>query len=165
MGVVTTLLERAARMLFIPDFLHMRLTGEKSVEATIASTSQMIDPRTGKWATDLTTELGIPPHLLGPIAPPATALGKLLPSVIEAVGPGAESLQVVGPTTHDTAAAVALLVPSLLYFCASVLVPENPADVESWTAYYESIRVRYFGGLALWLEQAPSSGQLRTWPP
>ena len=45
----------------------------------------------------------------------------------------------------------ALLVPSLLYFCASALVPENPADVTLWTEYYESIRIRYFGGLALWV--------------
>ena len=102
-----TVLDRADRMLFIPDLLHMKLTGEKPVEATIASTSQMIDPRSGKWAADLLNTLGVPTHMLGPIVPPATRLGPLLPEVVKQIGAGAESLQVVVPATHDTAAAVA----------------------------------------------------------
>jgi rhamnulokinase len=102
-----TVLERAERMLFIPDILHMRLTGEKPAEATIASTSQMIDPRTGKWASDLISELGIPDHLLGPIIPPATNIGKLLPEIVAQIGPGSEDLDVIVPATHDTAAAIA----------------------------------------------------------
>ena len=37
----------ADRLLFIPDLLHYWLSGERTTEATIASTSQMIDCHTG----------------------------------------------------------------------------------------------------------------------
>ena len=45
---------------------------------------------------------------------------------------------------------LALLIPGLLYYCAAVLVPENPEDVESWRDYYWAMRRRWYGGLALW---------------
>jgi hypothetical protein len=44
----------------------------------------------------------------------------------------------------------ALLVPGLLYYCAAVLVPENPEDVSSWREHYFAVRRRMYGGLTLW---------------
>ena len=99
-------LARADRMLFIPDLLNYFFTGKATVEATIASTSQMIDPRTGKWATDLLDKLGLPTQMLGEITPPGTPVGPLLPHVAAEVGAD-ESLQVVATASHDTASAVA----------------------------------------------------------
>ena len=48
----------ADRLLFMPDLLHYWLSGEMAVEATIASTSQMVDCHTGDWARDMLAELG-----------------------------------------------------------------------------------------------------------
>ena len=45
---------------------------------------------------------------------------------------------------------LALLIPGLLYYCAAVLVPENPEDVVSWRDHYWAMRRRWYGGLALW---------------
>lgn len=100
------LLAAADRLVFMPDLLHYLLTGRATVEATIASTSQMIDPRTGRWATPLLRELGLPTHMLGEIIPPGTTIGPLLPHVASETGLR-EDLRVIAPATHDTAAAVA----------------------------------------------------------
>jgi hypothetical protein len=45
---------------------------------------------------------------------------------------------------------LALLVPGLLYYCAAVLVPENPEAVTSWRDHYYRTRRRWYGGFALW---------------
>ena len=45
---------------------------------------------------------------------------------------------------------LALLVPGLLYYCAAVLVPENPEDVLSWRDHYFAVRRRWYGGFGLW---------------
>ncbi len=52
-------LAAAERLLFMPDLLHYWLSGNLTVEATIASTSQMVDCHTGDWARDMLDELGI----------------------------------------------------------------------------------------------------------
>ncbi len=98
------------QLLFVPDLLHYWLSGVQTVEATIASTSQMIDCHSGDWAHDMLSELGLPTNILGPISPPGTSVGKLRTKLAEDTGlPG--NLQVVAPATHDTASAVAA-VPS-----------------------------------------------------
>ena len=44
---------RAATLLMMPDLFNYWLTGQKVSEYTIASTSQMLDPRRPAWATGL----------------------------------------------------------------------------------------------------------------
>jgi hypothetical protein len=46
---------------------------------------------------------------------------------------------------------MALASPAVIYYNASVLVPENPSEVQSWRDYYFSIRRRYFIGLTFWM--------------
>ena len=98
--------ENAEHLLFIPDLLHYFLTGNAVVDSSIASTSQMVDPRTGDWAISMLQELGLPTGMLGKIVPPGTEVGTLLPHVAAAIG-APESLKVITPGGHDTAAAVA----------------------------------------------------------
>ena len=43
-----------------------------------------------------------------------------------------------------------LVSPGLIYYNACALIPENPSAVESWHAYYYSVRSRYFVGVILW---------------
>jgi rhamnulokinase len=100
------LLDNAAHLLFIPDLLHYFFSGKPVVESSIASTSQMVDPRTGKWATGLLKQLGLPTHMLGEIVKPGTRIGPVLPHIATELGATGE-LQVITPGGHDTAAAVA----------------------------------------------------------
>ena len=96
----------AARLLFMPDLMHYRLTARMANEATIASTSQMVDVRTGQWIADWFVRLGLSPGLVAPTLPPATVLGSLSGPVAAATGAPADT-QVILPASHDTASAVA----------------------------------------------------------
>src|SRR5205823_5587685 len=72
---------------------------------TNASTTQLIDPHTRGWSTDLLRRFGLPERILGTLVQPGTVLGALRPSV--AAQAGVACLPVIAPATHDTAAAVA----------------------------------------------------------
>lgn len=97
--------DAARRMLTMPDLLHFFLSGERVNEATIASTTAMIDPATGRPHTDLLGELGLPTHLLHDPQPAGTAIGSLREEVARETG--MSRLRVVLPGSHDTASAVA----------------------------------------------------------
>jgi rhamnulokinase len=92
-----------------PDLFNYWLCGEKAVEYTIASTSQIYDVARKAWASALLERLGIPTRMLGPVVQPGTKLGRILPAVADRIG--LQGVQVVTPPCHDTAAAVAA-VPS-----------------------------------------------------
>src|SRR5262249_54202581 len=61
---------RAHRVALIPDLLAYWLTGELHSELTIASTTGLMDVRTGNWSIALLQRLAIPLELLPPIEPP-----------------------------------------------------------------------------------------------
>lgn len=100
------LFQSAERLVFLPDLFHYWLSGVAKVEATIASTSQMVDCHTGQWAMSLLDFLGLPSRILGGISPPGSQVGVLLPEVAAETGLP-EGLTVVAPGSHDTASAVA----------------------------------------------------------
>ncbi|MBD5157177.1 MAG: rhamnulokinase [Butyrivibrio sp.] len=102
-------LENAERLLFTPDYFHMRLSGKAVNEYTIATTSQLITPATGSWDYKLLEKLGYPKKLFGEPVVPGKVLGGLTPECIAAVG---YDCKVVLPASHDTASAV-LAVPSV----------------------------------------------------
>ena len=99
------LLEMAQSWLMIPDLFHWLLTGVKANEYTNATTTQFLNPKTGKWATDLLAKFGIPTPMLGQIVQPGTKLGKLQAAV--ASDTNLTNALVIVPGTHDTASAVA----------------------------------------------------------
>jgi rhamnulokinase len=99
------LLDRADRLLFMPDFIHWALCGSEVAEFTIASTSQCLNPVTRTWATPLLKKLKLPVRIFPAIVPPGTALGRLRPGVSERTG--IHAAQVIAPPSHDTASAVA----------------------------------------------------------
>jgi rhamnulokinase len=99
------LLDVAETFLMIPDLLHYWLTGMKVVEYSNASTTQMIDPMTRAWATNLVAALGLPSKILGTIVQPGTMLGPLRNQVVSQTGLAA--IPVIAPATHDTGSAVA----------------------------------------------------------
>ena len=99
------LLERAETLLFTPDLFNYFLTGVKSTEYTIASTSQLLDAAKKDWSGEVLTSLGIPRRLFPPIVPSKTVVGSLSPRLCEELGlPAAE---VISVASHDTQSAVA----------------------------------------------------------
>jgi rhamnulokinase len=98
-------LASAARLLFIPDLLQYWLSGVSANERTIASTSQIYNPRGKTWSTEVIEALGLPPRIFGDIVDPGTVLGPVLPEVADETGAG--PILVVTPGCHDTASGVA----------------------------------------------------------
>jgi rhamnulokinase len=99
-------LEIADKLLMMGDLLAYLLSGEKTCEYTGASTTQMLDPYTGKWCVGLIEKLGLPGHLLLDPVKPGTVIGKILPDIADRTGISPET-PVIAPAIHDTGAAVA----------------------------------------------------------
>ncbi len=95
----------ARRLLMIPDLCHHALCGSITGERTDASTTQLLDVRTGRWADDLFSRLGLPREVMPELVASGTRLGELRPSLQKELSLGA--LSVLAPATHDTASAVA----------------------------------------------------------
>ncbi|MFI9341923.1 rhamnulokinase family protein [Streptomyces sp. NPDC052773] len=96
----------AKRLLLIPDLIAYWLTGEQGTELTNASTTQLVDPRTGDWSYDVAARLGIDLSLFAPLRRPGDPAGVLRAEVLEETGlTGPVPVTAVG--SHDTASAVA----------------------------------------------------------
>lgn len=100
------LLDVAETLLMMPDLFAWLLTGLRAGERTDASTTQLLDPRTGAWSDELCAALDLPRSILPDLIEPGTEVGPLRASVAEEVGI-AGPLAVIAPATHDTASAVA----------------------------------------------------------
>ena len=98
-------LEKARRLLFMPDLIHHLLTGTAANEKSIASTSQLLNPHTQTWERDLIRAMGLPETIFGKLVDAGTMLGELQPGLAAEIG--AKKLQVIAPAGHDTASAVA----------------------------------------------------------
>lgn len=94
----------AARLLMMPDVVHTWLCNSTVGEYTDATTSQLVNARTGDWDRDLFERLGLPLDIMPELVPPGTELGSLRDERREETGLGA--LRVIAPATHDTASAV-----------------------------------------------------------
>lgn len=102
----TAQLAQGRRLLLIPDLVTYWLTGEQGTELTNASTTQLIDPRTRRWAYDVAARTGIDLGLFAPLRQPGDPAGVLRPEVLEETGlRGPVPVTAVG--SHDTASAVA----------------------------------------------------------
>lgn len=95
----------ADRLLFMPDLFSYYLTGVANNEYSIASTSELMDIRTGGWNYPLIEELGLPKHLFGEMVQPGTCRGMLKPELMAEFGIDYE-VPVVAVASHDTASAV-----------------------------------------------------------
>ena len=98
------ILERAEKMLFIPDLIAYFLTGEMKAEFTIASTSQMLDAKTQAWDDELLEKLSIPKKILPEIIPCGSISGMLSDEICEELG--CKKVPVIAVASHDTGSAV-----------------------------------------------------------
>jgi rhamnulokinase len=102
-------LQQAEDLLFIPDLLGYWLTGNKTQERSIASTTQLYNPKLKDWDYALIEKLGLPKKLFKTISDPGDTLGALSADVRSATG--LTHTKVITVAGHDTASAVAA-VPS-----------------------------------------------------
>ena len=119
-------LERARRLLFLPDYFHYRLCGVASNEYTEGTTSQLWNIHTDRWDEELLALAGVSPTLFSRPIEPGTPLGSFtLP------GDGS-SVRVIAPATHDTASSVAAIPldgPDTAYISSGTW---SLMGVESW---------------------------------
>ncbi len=99
------ILNRADKLLFIPDLLAYFLTGEKHSEYTIATTAQLLSAQTGDWNRELMKKLGLPDDIFCDIIQPGSVHGMLKADICEELG--VDSVPVIAIAQHDTASAVA----------------------------------------------------------
>ncbi|MBQ8874854.1 MAG: rhamnulokinase, partial [Bacteroides sp.] len=98
-------LEAADKILFIPDALSYMLTGKMVTEYTIASTSQILNPRTKKFEKELLDVVGVKEEQWGRFVFPGEQIGTLTEEIQKMTGLGA--VPVIAVAGHDTASAVA----------------------------------------------------------
>ncbi|MCD6408088.1 rhamnulokinase [bacterium] len=106
------LLEKAEKLLFMPDLFNFLLTGEKVNEYTIATTSQMYnsaekgrsDKVRGDWCYEILEKLGIPVKILCEVVPQAVKLGNLKKEICDELN--ISPVPVYTVCCHDTASAV-----------------------------------------------------------
>lgn len=113
----STALREAERIALVPDLLAYWLSGELANEATNASTTGLLDARTGAWAHGLIEQLGLPSKLFGELVEPGTVLGPALAH--HGLGP----VPVTAVASHDTASA----------FVAAPIRDEHSAILSSGT--------------------------------
>lgn len=90
-------LDRADKLLFMPDLFAYMLTGKKVCEISIASTSQMLDMNKGVWSKKVLDTFGISEILFPSLKPSATVNGEY------------KGIPVISVAGHDTQCAVAAM--------------------------------------------------------
>ena len=153
------LLPRASQLLLIPDLISYWLTGERGAEYTNATTTGLIDVRTGRWSPELTRGL---PGLLPPLRHPGDRAGTWNGVPVTAVGSHDTASAVVAvPAANDRFAYISCGTWSLV----GVELPEPVLTEESRAANFTNEggvdgTIRYLRNvMGLWLLQEC----LRTW--
>ena len=98
------ILEEADTLLFMPDLLAYMLTGVKSTEYSIATTSQMVDLQTKDWSDEILDTFGIKKSLLTDIVATGTVIGQLSDEICEELG--VPKADIVSVASHDTQSAI-----------------------------------------------------------
>lgn len=98
------MLERADKMLFMPDLFGYMLTGKMCAEYSIASTSQLIDLDKRTWSKEILDAFGIKESVFAPLVQPGTVLGELSKGVCEECG--VDPVPVISVCGHDTQSAI-----------------------------------------------------------
>jgi rhamnulokinase len=97
-------LAKTERLLFMADLFSYFLCGKAFGEYTLASTSQMMDMKTGQWSKPIFDELSLPVKIMPQITMPGTVVGDLTDNVAKEIG--CPKIPVIAIGSHDTASAV-----------------------------------------------------------
>jgi rhamnulokinase len=112
-------LARVKQLLLIGDAFNYFCSGVARNEASLASTTQLYNPKTRTWSKKLLDALKLREEMFAPICPSGTKLGPMKKNLATEVG--LPQIEVIASCSHDTGAAVAAV----------------PASGENW-AYLSS---------------------------
>ncbi|HEY5813314.1 MAG TPA: rhamnulokinase family protein, partial [Terrimicrobiaceae bacterium] len=112
-------LEATDCFLTIGDYFNYLFSAIACVDESLASTTQLFNPRTRSWSERLIERCNFPRKIFPKVVPPGTVLGPLLPEV--SAETGLNDVKVIATCSHDTGEAVAAV----------------PGDGNSW-AYLSS---------------------------
>ncbi|MEI6350410.1 MAG: rhamnulokinase family protein [Verrucomicrobiota bacterium] len=162
----------ADQFLNIGDYLNYLFCGVARAEESIASTTQIYNPRTRAWSRELIELFGFKEAMFPGIVPSGSVLAPLLPDIASETH--LEEVEVVATCTHDTGCAVAAVpaegddwayLSSGTWSLAGVELPEpliNPAVLAA-----NFTNESGFEGIARFLKNTPGMWLLqeskRTW--
>jgi rhamnulokinase len=141
----------------VPDLLAYWLSGELANERTNASTTGLLDARTGEWALELIERVGLPTRPFGELVEPGFALGRALPHheidapVFAAASHDTASAYIAAPVRDDHAAILSSGTWSLLGLELPAPSFEDPA-LTNERGIDGTIRLLK-NVMGLWLEQ------------
>ncbi len=98
------LLERADKMLLMPDLLSFFLCGKKVSEMSIASTTELLDAGKKQWSKECISALGLPEKLFCDIIKSGTVIGMLSEKICTELD--IKPMKVISACGHDTQCAV-----------------------------------------------------------
>lgn len=98
----------ADTLLFMSDLFNYLLCGRKATDTSIASTSQLFNPHTRTWSTQITNKLNLPANLLPEVSEPGIELAPLRSSLAKRLN-CTRDVRVCLIAGHDTASAVAAI--------------------------------------------------------
>jgi rhamnulokinase len=99
------LLAVADQFLLVGDYLNFLFSGVARAEESLASTTQIYNPKSRAWSQQLIRDFQFPAALFPEIVKSGTVLGPMTPAIEEETG--LSGIQVVAACSHDTGAAVA----------------------------------------------------------
>jgi rhamnulokinase len=100
-------LKIAKSFLMMPDLFRCFLSGNISVEKTIAATTLFLDIKTGKWSDALLRKFKIPERIMPDIVEPGTVTGKLKTDLAKRYK--LNQAPIIAIAEHDTASAFATI--------------------------------------------------------
>lgn len=101
-------LDLADTLLMMPDLFHYWLSGEKVVEYSDASTSQLLNAKTRTWDKELLECFNIPTRIFPDLVSPGTVIGQLQEQLVSELGFD-RAVPIIATGSHDTANAIAAI--------------------------------------------------------
>lgn len=98
------------RALLVPDLWCALLTGVRTAERSIASTTGLVSLRTSSWDIGLLDAVGVDPSILPPVVDNGVVVGRLHKELAVRIG-ARDQWPFVLVASHDTASAVAAISP------------------------------------------------------
>lgn len=136
-------LRKAAKLLLLPDLLVRELTGFEGAERSNASTTALLDARSGDWASEITAEIGLTEGILPEVIPAGLAVGSWHGVPVHSVGSHDTASAFVGvPVTPSARTAI---VSSGTWFLVGVERPTLDLSEESRVANFSNERAALGG--------------------
>jgi rhamnulokinase len=123
-------LAKAKQLLLIGDAFNYFCSGVARNEVSLASTTQLYNPKTRTWSKKILRALGLREEMLAPICPGGTRLGLMKKNLATEVG--LPQIEVIATCSHDTVAAIPASGKNWAYLSSgtwSLMGVELPAPV------------------------------------